>query len=353
MFGEDGEEIEKGDELSYSDCIKVIDDLAAVAKRWDMSGFIAWSGGDPILRSDFFDLLRYARKHRLGQVILGNPFHLTEEVVRDLDCIGIKRYQISVDGLSEAHDSLRKRGSFNAAIEAIRLLQKTRIKTAIMFTLSRENIHELPSVITLAAEMGVDYFSFNRCVPIGNGRELQKIEGMLSPGEYRETLLRSLVLYEKYEREESKTRFIRKDPLFKLLLWERGALEIVKQDTLSGCGMCRTKLSLLSNGVILPCRRIFKSIGKLPQQKLKDIILTSPLLKQVNDTDNFQKCRWCELKMVCRGCPAVSWGSSGDIFGEDPQCWKIIKKHQKMRLKKRKGEKDEKREKAQEQKECQ
>ena len=40
--------------------------------------------------------------------------------------------------------------------------------------------------------------------------------------------------------------------------------------------------------------------------------------------DRFIKCSRCELKTVCRGCPAVSYGYTHDPYGADPQCWKEV-----------------------------
>jgi len=84
------------------------------------------------------------------------------------------------------------------------------------------------------------------------------------------------------------------------------------------------QLAILADGTVYPCRRILVPIGKLPQDKIGDILLKSPFLKKVRQLKNFQKCRGCQLKYVCRGCPAIAWALSGNHFAPDPQCWKTI-----------------------------
>lgn len=66
---------------------------------------------------DFWKLLGLMEQHSVPFTILGNPFHLTDEVCRRLKEYGCEKYQLSLDGLRETHDWFRKPGSFDITLE--------------------------------------------------------------------------------------------------------------------------------------------------------------------------------------------------------------------------------------------
>ena len=77
------------------------------------------TGGDPILHPDFWRLLGLLKEHEIGFTILGNPFHLNDQVCMELKGYGCEKYQLSLDGLRETHDWFRKPGSFDCTLEKI------------------------------------------------------------------------------------------------------------------------------------------------------------------------------------------------------------------------------------------
>ena len=75
------------------------------------------------MHPDFWKLLGLMKQHSVPFTILGNPFHLTDEVCRRLKEYGCEKYQLSIDGLRETHDWFRKPGSFDITLEKNRLHQ--------------------------------------------------------------------------------------------------------------------------------------------------------------------------------------------------------------------------------------
>ena len=71
------------------------------------------TGGDPILHPDFWRLLELLHEHSVPFTILGNPFHLNDQVCRELKAYGCEKYQLSIDGLRKTHDWFRKPGSYD------------------------------------------------------------------------------------------------------------------------------------------------------------------------------------------------------------------------------------------------
>lgn len=83
------------------------------------------------------------KEHDIPFTILGNPFHLNDEVCRRLKEYGCQKYQLSLDGMRETHDWFRKPGSFDITLEKIACIKKAGIRSVIMTTVSGTNIEEL------------------------------------------------------------------------------------------------------------------------------------------------------------------------------------------------------------------
>ena len=101
------------------------------------------TGGDPILHPDFWRLLKLMKKHQIPFTILGNPFHLNDEVCQKLKEYGCEKYQLSLDGMRETHDWFRKPGSFDCTLEKIACINRAGIRSVIMTTVSGTNIEEI------------------------------------------------------------------------------------------------------------------------------------------------------------------------------------------------------------------
>ncbi len=319
-------------ELSVEDCKRVVDDFVATKRRFGAVGSIAFSGGHPLMRKGFWDILRYARSRHLGDfVIMGNPSLLTREVARDLKRLGVVSYQISLDGLEETHDRVRKKGSFRSTLDAYRVLGEAGIERGIMMTLTPENKHDFLNVIRLAHQERIDFFSFTRVSPTGHA-EVNYKEENLDPWEFRELYRQAVLLYTELESHGSRTYFDTKDHLWVPLFFEEGWITDQLQLRRRGarrCGLGLGSLAILSDGTVLSCRRVPTPIGKVPQQKLADIWLDNKLLCQVRDNSSFKWCRQCKHNQWCLGCPAIAAASGGgDLFGDDPQCWRIASRRE-------------------------
>ncbi|MCS7105735.1 MAG: SPASM domain-containing protein [Candidatus Aenigmarchaeota archaeon] len=204
------------------------------------------------------------------------------------------------------------------------MLKKFGIKTKVMFTVSKGNMNELIKVMRLVAKEGVDIFSFSRLVPVGSGSKLRKY--LLTSKEYRKLLLRVLEEIVRLKRKGYKTYFKVRENLCFLLEQELGLLPPIPDNEIiyDGCYVGVNSLTILANGIVYPCRRLPIKIGKVPEEKIKDIFLKSKVLNELRDVKKFEKCSKCNLLQICRGCPAVAYAVYGNYFAPDPQCWKIV-----------------------------
>ncbi len=123
------------------------------------------TGGDPILHPDFWKLLSLMKEHHVPFTILGNPFHLTDEVCRRLKEYGCEKYQLSLDGMRETHDWFRKPGSFDITLEKIGCINRAAIRSVVMTTVSGTNIDEIPDIIDAVVKAEARVFAFARYCP--------------------------------------------------------------------------------------------------------------------------------------------------------------------------------------------
>lgn len=279
------------------------------------------TGGDPILHPDFWRLLSLMKDNHIPFTILGNPFHLNDEVCRRLKEYGCQKYQLSLDGMKETHDWFRKPGSFDCTLEKIGCINRAGIRSVIMTTVSGTNIKEVPDIIDTVVQAGVSVFAFARYCPTSEE------DTDITPQEYRNLLAVCDKKFKEYEAMGCKTFFNKKDHLWTLYEYETGTFKI-PGTTLDGmiyggcnCGNCH--LTILPTGDVYACRRVLSSkAANVFEDRLADVWVCE--MEAYRHYEKFEKCAKCELLSWCRGCPAVASGKNGNFYAADPQCWKEI-----------------------------
>ena len=296
----------------------VLENCLDMCEKTDRIPYFSITGGDPILHPNFWDLLEKLHEKQVHYGILGNPFHLTPDVCKRLKDLGCRQYQLSLDGLRQTHDYFRKPGSFDITLEKIKVLQDAGVRASIMTTVSKTNMAELTGIIDTVVEHEVGLFSFARYCPTS----LEKTNQM-SAQEYQQLLGDIWEKYEEYK--DSKTFFTLKDHLWTLFLYEKGLFKIpsnLKDDVIyDGCNCGNNHLTILPNGDVFACRRMDSKVGNALNESIFDIF-TGSKMDEYRKFEEFEKCSKCELLRFCRGCPAVSYGYTHNMYSPDPQCWK-------------------------------
>lgn len=197
----------------------VIEQCVEMCRHMNRLPYFYITGGDPILHRNFWEILALLKERDIPFTILGNPFHITNDVCKRLKSMGCEKYQLSIDGMKNIHDSIRKPSSFDTTIEKIDVLRRNGIRVAIMTTVSGTNINEIPDIIDLVVKKGVEVFAFGRYCPTSEEKSTH-----ISPMEYRDFLER---IWEKFEQhKDSGTIFNLKDHLWILFLYEKGLFNI-------------------------------------------------------------------------------------------------------------------------------
>jgi len=314
-------------ELSLSRLFKILDQYLKLLKKWKIpreNSRISITGGEPMVRKDFFEFLEKCCQNkgltRYG--ILTNGILLNKENLAHLKDLKIDYAQVSLEGMRKANDEIRGKGTFEKIMEAAKLLVKNKIDTNISVTITKQNLKDVPSLIKLAKKLKVNSLSLRRLIPLGRGEEMKKL--ILSPQETKDLFLYHLKTNQNFKNKGLKLRLS--------IGCEDG---ILTQEGYSAntCVAGYSSLTILPNGNVYPCRRLPIYVGNILRQSLEEIFYNSRELKKLRNPKNTNiRCQNCPYYDKCKGgAKCVSYAHWKDTYLEDPQflpdpqCWHLFK----------------------------
>jgi radical SAM protein with 4Fe4S-binding SPASM domain len=323
-------------ELSTEEAMKIVDQLADFGVT-----SLAFSGGEPLMRKDFFDVACYAVESGLYVSLATNGTLLTEENAIKLKETGVHYVEVSVDGANaKTHDFFRgKDGAFEQTLQGLKNCMDKKICTCIAITGTKNNLKEIPAVLEMAENMGIDRFTLFNFIPTGRGKDI--IESDPTPQE-REEILR--FLNEKLS-EDHKIAILSTTPQLArvalqcsvtedliLPLAHMEAAKVNKRaralaDFIGGCGAGRLYCAISPEGKVQPCVFMPLIIGDLKTEKIEDIWVNSSILLDLRDRERLKgRCSKCEYKFVCGGCRARALSYHNDYLMSDPGCIRKLSK---------------------------
>ncbi|KAF1084715.1 Antilisterial bacteriocin subtilosin biosynthesis protein AlbA [Sporotomaculum syntrophicum] len=155
-------------ELTTTEAKKFIDDLAAFHVP-----VILFSGGEPLLRPDFFELADYARQHRIRCTLSTNGTLITPDMAERIKEVGVSYVGISLDGIGDNNDRFRGRqGAFEAALNGIRACRSIGQRVGLRFTINRHNLDQLPAIFKLIEDEDIPRVCFYHLVYSGRGSKM-------------------------------------------------------------------------------------------------------------------------------------------------------------------------------------
>ncbi|MCK8824447.1 putative heme d1 biosynthesis radical SAM protein NirJ1 [Fuchsiella alkaliacetigena] len=157
-------------ELSTEEAKQFIDDLADFKVP-----VLLFSGGEPLIREDIFELAEYTAQKGIRPTISTNGTLITKEVAQRLKDIGVGYVGISLDGMPETNDKFRgKEGAFDRALEGMHNCLEIEQRVGLRFTINRHNFAELNDIFDLIEEEGIPRACFYHLVYSGRGSEMMK-----------------------------------------------------------------------------------------------------------------------------------------------------------------------------------
>jgi radical SAM protein with 4Fe4S-binding SPASM domain len=361
-------ELSSPTDLPTRTALNIIDQISTAANP-----ILVLSGGEPLYRSDIFQLARYATDKGLRVALATNGTLVTKDVARMIVDAGVRRVSISLDGADAlTHDSFRGiPGAFEAAVRGLQNLKALGMSVQINMTIARHNAHQLPDVLQLARNLGADALHTFLLVPVGCGVDIAA-EQMVPPEEYErmlnwfydQSLVGGIELkatcaphYFRVARQRRAADRRAAEQLASIApvqtpkvpdrssigptdmtmpgstgiaLKPQGIgqpvghpgghpsdLNAMTKGCLAGTGVC----FISHEGEVYPCGYLPVIAGDLRKQTFADIWENSKVFHELRDTSGLKgKCGCCEFRNVCMGCRARAYATTGDFMDEEPFC---------------------------------
>ncbi|MBA4392692.1 MAG: heme b synthase, partial [Desulfobacca sp.] len=302
------------DEFSTSEGLALLEQIRETGQP-----VVILTGGEPLLRTDIFDLARHGHCLGLRMVMAVNGTLLDGETARKLKESGIQRISISMDGATaESHDFFRQvEGAFQGILQGIEAAKSVDLEFQINTTVTRFNLKDLARIQEKVLEMGAVAHHIFMLVPTGRGRALS--DQTISAEEYEKTLTwlvqrkQEIPLPIKATCAPHYYRILRETAreAGEEITFKSHGLDAVTRGCLGGAGFC----FISHQGKVQPCGYLEVASGDLRKQNFKAIWESSPVFLALRDRSQYSgKCGQCEYFRVCGGCRARAFEATGNYL---------------------------------------
>ncbi len=312
------------DEMDTAEAKALIDTFSETAPHTG-GPIVIFTGGEPMLRPDIFELISYADSKGLRCVMAPNGTLITPENAPLIRDAGIQRCSISIDAPdAERHDLFRGvPGSFEASMRGIQYLKDAGVEFQINTTVTRNNLSSFKDIFHLAQDLGAAAWHIFLLVPTGRGAQLgaevitgEEYEQVLNWFyDFRKTTDMHLKAtcaphYYRIMRQRAKEEGVTVTP-------DTFGMDAMTRGCLGGTGFC----FISHTGKVQPCGYLELECGDVRQTPFPEIWRNSPQFKQLRSKEEYQgKCGQCEYHRVCGGCRARAYTMNGDYMAEEPLC---------------------------------
>ncbi|MDR1489873.1 MAG: heme b synthase [Desulfovibrio sp.] len=307
-------------ELSTSEAKALIDSFPECGRP-----IIIFTGGEPLLRKDVFELAEHAGSKGLRCVMAPNGTLITRGLAAKIRESGIARCSVSLDGPdAESHDAFRGvPGAFAAALRGIGLLKSAGVEFQINTTVTRSNMSSFRRISTLAGELGAAAWHIFLLVPMGRAAGLGA--EVINAAEY-EAVLNWFYDFRKTTPMQVKATCA---PHYYRIMRQRAredglgvnpetfGLDALSRGCLGGTGFC----FISHTGRVQPCGYLELDCGNVREESFAKIWQSAKYFLEFRDKSRYRgKCGVCEYHRVCGGCRARAYSLTGDHLAEEPLC---------------------------------
>ena len=319
------------DELSTEEAKRFIDDLAEFNVP-----VLLFSGGEPLIRPDFFELAAYAAEKGVRPTLSTNGTLITPEVAQRIKDIGVGYVGISLDGLQDVNDQFRGMdGAFAAAMQGIKNCVAVDQRVGLRFTINHHNIEELENIFDFIERENIDRVCFYHLVYSGRGTEM--MEEDVTPAQSRKAMdiiiRRTRDFEERGLKKEILTVDNHCDGVYMYLKALAEGDEALAQQIEKYIAMNGGNRSGMAFGEVDPMGYVHPdqftqhhTFGNVRERKFGDIWsdTTVPLLAGLKDRKPLLKgrCSQCRFLDNCNGnFRTRAEAKTGDFWESDPSCY--------------------------------
>ncbi len=297
-------------ELKTGELIQLFKEIAAKAPET----LLVLTGGEPLLRSDIFELIEAGSSEGLKMVLGTNGTTIDAQCAEKLAASGLEGVGISLENtIAWEHDQFRgKDGAWLNSKQAVSFCKAAGLHVQLHTTVTKKNRNHLKQMVLFAKENGVNLLNFFFLVCTGRGEYLND----LTPDQYEVTLQEIAEL-------QSTTKGLmvqaRCAPHFKRVLYQRDPdSQYTKAQGYDGGGcLAATHYCRIDPvGNVTPCPYMEAQAGNIREESFWDIWENSDLFHRLIEPKLEGRCGDCEFDQLCGGCRA----RSATILDEDPTC---------------------------------
>lgn len=355
------------DDLTTQQGLAMIASLPQVGRP-----IVVFSGGEPLMRPDLFELAEAARAAGLPTALATNGTIMDDRVARRVVDVGFRRVSMSFDGPDAAtHDGFRKiDGAFDASIAGFGLLRSLGMSMQINTTIARHNYEKLDRMYEMALALGADALHLFMLVPVGCGMELSDAI-MLKPEEYERAMN---WIYDRSLEGKLHLKATCAPHYFRVMRQRAkadgaampaaahphrsmgpavggtpagspagmsgqpggqpagagghpgGDMSAMTKGCLAGQAVCFVS----HQGDVFPCGYLPVSSGNVKTTPLPTIWRDSQVFADLRDDSKLQgRCGLCEYKKVCMGCRARAYAQTHSYLAEEPNCQYVPLRHRR------------------------
>ncbi|WP_027364227.1 putative heme d1 biosynthesis radical SAM protein NirJ2 [Desulfotruncus alcoholivorax] len=295
------------EELSFEEGKKLIDEIAAAGFK-----IMIFSGGEPLMRDDIYELIEYAARSGLRPVLGSNGTLIDGSAARALKKAGALAVGISLDSAKPAeHDRFRNSpGSWQAAVNGMKACLEAGLPFQVHTTVMEWNAGEVEELTDLAVQKGARGHHIFFMVPTGRA---VNIEAETLRAEQYEQLLQRIMLKQGQVDIELKPTCA---PQFMRIARQMGINTRFSRGCLAGTAYC----IISPRGDVQPCAYLNIPLGNVRTTPFNQIWRENETLQRLRTLNYSGSCGRCEYKKICGGCRARANYYHGDYMAEEPWC---------------------------------
>ncbi|MCW4010233.1 MAG: radical SAM protein [Candidatus Bathyarchaeota archaeon] len=286
--------------------------------------YLGISGGEPLVRPDIFDIIKYAKETYGMQVsLITSGFAFDQERLDKL-----ARYEVytavSVDGNRESNDIIRRKGGYDKAIHAMEKLSEHGVLDCIVTTMTKFNIKDMAHPAALAEKYKARMVVYHNLVPVGRaGSNMPDLAP--SPEQYEEAFDE---IYDLQVKLKGRVKVNVYAPFYARIVRQKNPVDFwdwFQTSFLGRCSIGGNYMGITENGDFRSCGfHEGYRLGNIKDKNAKQAwneLQHSELHLKLRDKSNLKgKCGVCEYREICGGCRTRAEYYTGDLFESDPAC---------------------------------
>lgn len=322
------DEEQKG-ELTTRQAKRFIEDLGKLKVP-----VLLFSGGEPLLREDIYELAIWADKQGVRPILSTNGTLISRKVAERLRVSGFKYIGVSLDGLEHVHDDFRNRvGAFRLTLQGLENAAKAGLRVGVRLTINEKNKDDLSQVLDLVQERGIPRFCMYHLVYSGRAKKIISLD--TSKTDKAKTIKLIIEKTIEFCKDGTELEILTVDnPVDGIMIYrymqkehpEKAdeVYELLKRA--GGCSAGEKIANVDPQGEVHPCQFWQNlSLGNVKEKSFAKIWLDdgNHHLKRLRAKADYLKgkCGKCEWIEICGGCRVRAEATYGDPWEEDPACY--------------------------------